>query len=471
MFTLRNVFVILTLVMASSASAAEPDAVPTTAPTDSPEFVIGQVKYRANAISDVIENIRDQYPAAILIDWTHLDIDRETPFTMVEKNVRLRDLVTKVFATAAAEKCTPVVEVIDNAIVVMNRDRMAKLHQRLERHWEQEIAEIERDGSARPDELRFRMLHRVPSIDSDATEFGDLVTFLHVATGAPIKVDWDSLGNAGVTRTTKVRKVFGGTMLETALNLILADLSSDKFTLDFKYSPDGISIYAEPAAAATTAPADPGEIVIPAAKFADNRLIDVVAHLRDLSGANIMVEWDQVGSERDADVTREFKQVATAKILADVFADGLKDKPKPAIGTVDGVILVTTPDRLKDLKSTLDGHAKADRPGGSDAAKPNRDDGRKDPLASRVPAVNFDAVAIADVFNNLADLSRIQVDVDWDSLKLAGINKETEVTVVVRDARLDTILSLILLQRSTDKFKLDYKLVDGKIRVTAEAAK
>src|SRR4051812_14620185 len=63
---------------------------------------------------------------------------------------------------------------------------------------------------------------------------------------------------------------------------------------------------------------------IPSVNFTDVRLVDAIDFLRDVSGANIHVNWrsiDKAGLDRDTPINIHVKEVTLAKALSMVLAD------------------------------------------------------------------------------------------------------------------------------------------------------
>jgi RNA polymerase sigma factor (sigma-70 family) len=182
--------------------------------------------------------------------------------------------------------------------------------------------------------------------------------------------------------------------------------------------------------------------VLPEIKFDSVPLADVVDFLRDVSGANIYVDWAalaQVGVRRNSPVTQRLTNVpfftALVKILQDLSRDAavrISDENVIEISTVAGV---------REL-----GHRE----------EWSREVIRASPgLAKKLPEIRLDAVAFSDAMDFMKEVS------GWNEVLYAtpdarkslkdvitddGIDLRTPITLRLRDVSIVQGLDLILAQ-------------------------
>ena len=103
-------------------------------------------------------------------------------------------------------------------------------------------------------------------------------------------------------------------------------------------------------------------------------------------------------------------------------------------------------------------------------AHPDHDNERtaEQALAGILPEINFNAVAAGDVFEFIRDITKSDINVDWDALQNAGVDKNTPVTLRVKNEKLSEVLGQ-LFQNFNPTEPLAFK-PDGKtIRISTEA--
>ena len=191
---------------------------------------------------------------------------------------------------------------------------------------------------------------------------------------------------------------------------------------------------------------------LPEINFQGQGFADVIDFIRDVSGANVFVDWralEKAGISKDAPVTAKLKDVK--------FKTGL-DKILESIGTAkvkvgwkadQGVITIA--------------------PGGAQ---------RKPTVIGKIPEehdlvlpeVNFNGVALTDVVDFLRDVSGKNIFVNWRELEAAGVKKDSKVDARLRNTRLSTTLQAVLESVSEGKSVIEFGFEDDVISIKGEQA-
>lgn len=87
-------------------------------------------------------------------------------------------------------------------------------------------------------------------------------------------------------------------------------------------------------------------------------------------------------------------------------------------------------------------------------------------LGRKIPELNFDAVALADVVDFLRDASGANLFVDWGALEGAGIDRATPVTMRVRNVPLSQALDMALSSAGKGAVPLRYAADGGVVRIS-----
>ena len=191
---------------------------------------------------------------------------------------------------------------------------------------------------------------------------------------------------------------------------------------------------------------------LPEIRFEGQGFADVVDFLRDVSAANMFVEWTSVekaGVNRNAPVTVVLKDVKFKTGLEKILESVSTPKTKLGFTTRNGVIIIA--------------------PAGGAAQKP-RVTGKLPPdIDRRLPEINFNGQGLGDVLDFLRDVSGRNLFVNWRELEAAGINKKSPVHARLRDVPLSTTLAVVLASVSDGKAPLEFYSEDGVISIKAAA--
>jgi hypothetical protein len=91
-----------------------------------------------------------------------------------------------------------------------------------------------------------------------------------------------------------------------------------------------------------------------------------------------------------------------------------------------------------------------------------------DKLDKKLPEIKFDAVAFSEVIDFLSGVGGEKIDVDWDALTAAGINRNAPVTARLRDVKFSKALEVILRDVGGGKVKLGYTVRDGALHLSTQ---
>ncbi len=92
-------------------------------------------------------------------------------------------------------------------------------------------------------------------------------------------------------------------------------------------------------------------------------------------------------------------------------------------------------------------------------------------LDSRKIPVKFQDNSLADVLQFIQTVTNVNMDVDWDQLQDIGVEKETKLTLELREVTARTVLDRILQKASKDEFsRASWAVQDGVVVISSEAA-
>lgn len=77
--------------------------------------------------------------------------------------------------------------------------------------------------------------------------------------------------------------------------------------------------------------------------------------------------------------------------------------------------------------------------------KPLARGARRAPVEARIPDVNFNDVRLKDAFDYLRDVTGMNIVVDWPSLLGIGLDRESRITLQLRDATVGAVVRALLL--------------------------
>ena len=173
-------------------------------------------------------------------------------------------------------------------------------------------------------------------------------------------------------------------------------------------------------------------------------LADVIRLYEKLIGLRIEVDWGALGKlgvTRATEVTLSSGPMPFAKVLDLTLARAAGAKAPLAWDVRGDALVVSTQKRVlqrRHFRRTL-----SVRP-----PRPRRSSGRRAatarPTRKTFPVVEFDNEPLADVFDFFRDAANINLVVNWRSLELVGVGKDSPVTLKVRNVNLSRAIELTL---------------------------
>ena len=92
----------------------------------------------------------------------------------------------------------------------------------------------------------------------------------------------------------------------------------------------------------------------------------------------------------------------------------------------------------------------------------------REKLAAIVPEIRFDDARLSDAIDALRAKMGINIFVNWKSLAIEHIGRETPITLHLKDRALSTALDLVLAVATPDGNKLGYSVDEGVIDVSTK---
>jgi len=198
---------------------------------------------------------------------------------------------------------------------------------------------------------------------------------------------------------------------------------------------------------------------LPEIKLKNNALSFAIEFLHDATGANIYVDWQSLASlgvKQNAPVTYQARNIKLSEILAAILSSAAHDPKKLVYCTDGGVIFISTPDAQKLHRESWEKHR----------GMPT------DKLKSEKPTlhqVGFAASSFSDVLDFLRDTAGDDIKIDWEKMHQSGIERDTPLTLDLRDVPTLMVLQLVAESASSDKTQVDYKIDGSTIEFFAVA--
>ena len=192
--------------------------------------------------------------------------------------------------------------------------------------------------------------------------------------------------------------------------------------------------------------------VLPEVNVPGVGLGDVIDFLRDVTGANIYVQWkalEAVGIGKETPVTFRAKDVKFRTALTKILDSVATPKGKAQFTVDDGHILIST---VPDPKHP--------RPAISVTGIPDK-------LDRTLPDINFAGQSLTDVVDFLRDVAGVNIFVDWRGLEKAGVAKNTPVAVRLKAVKLSTTLKRILDDVGDGKTPLQATFAENVLTIAA----
>jgi beta-lactamase regulating signal transducer with metallopeptidase domain len=446
-----------------------------------------ELDIKAVPFADVIKMLEDISGLKIGVAWKELEdagINRNTPITLYVRNVEASTALRQALAEADRGKFRIRYAMDDKGIVqvFMAGSPSTQQAERAGAGAGAGVSEAYKKAQAQLDRI-------VPDIKFDKVDFSDVIDFLRDVTGLNIQANWKQLEAQGVKRDVKIEAKLVKVKASAALDAVLQQASDEKHKLAYRIDDDGIvEIFAAAAAASQPAGQPPLvaadkktqaqlDRVLPELNFEGVALSDVIQFLRDVSGANIVVNWknlEAAGVKRDAPVTIKLRNIKFSKALTVILESAASDPTTLTYKVDQGVITISAQEQpatrpagsaMRVEDAPIDTKLK------SQILRAPADPKIQALLDQVLPDVNFTARAMGVVIDSLSRQSNVKIEIDWATLQRAGIGQDIGVTLHVRNARFAKVLELVC--NEVGGGTVDYAFHDGKIIVstTAELAK
>jgi hypothetical protein len=192
---------------------------------------------------------------------------------------------------------------------------------------------------------------------------------------------------------------------------------------------------------------------LPKINFTGQELVDVVDFMRDVSGANIYVNWKELeaaGITKNAKVDLQLNNVKFRDAMKSMLEKVGTEKGKATFEVRDGLIYIATAPDPKHPRPpvTMTGFPKD--------------------LDRSVPEINFNGQALSDVMDFLRDVGGLKIEVDWNALEKAGISKDAPVAARVRDVKMSTVIRYIMEDAGAGKAPIECVFADKMLKITAK---
>jgi hypothetical protein len=182
---------------------------------------------------------------------------------------------------------------------------------------------------------------------------------------------------------------------------------------------------------------------------------DAIDFLRDITGANIYVDWKTVqlaGVDQQTHITVMEQNIVFKNALNEIFKSaGVNSLQAHVIG---GVIVISTKLGFADRKNQMGPYLR-------ELSK----DAEVAPVLDKVlPRVQLPRVALSDAILFLTDITGADILVKWKKLQEEGIQQNTQVSLTVRDIRFSTVLDFLLDQAGNGKLGYVAEPIEVKYR-------
>jgi hypothetical protein len=191
------------------------------------------VRFRAIALGDCIEFVRDVTGISIVIDPAGLKAagaDTNTPVTLHGLGLSARTVLGEITKTVGKGEEKLQTRAIGSVVFVSSAARLDEIAR-------QEEADALKAGNGDPAKLN----QVLPEIRFDRTPAGDAIDFLRDVSGSNIFVPWRDLEVAGITQKTPVSLKLRDVPKRQVLRVLLNELEAGaKVKLDFTVAPNGL---------------------------------------------------------------------------------------------------------------------------------------------------------------------------------------------------------------------------------------
>ncbi|HEX4794291.1 MAG TPA: M56 family metallopeptidase [Humisphaera sp.] len=372
--------------------------------------VIRQVKFSGAKLRDAINFLGNSAAVGIDVDWDALQIanvDSNTPVTLSLKKITLRQALDLTLKSVRDDQPALRAVMEHGAITVTTQGHL---------HMNQRAADaVLLVGPLEPDHQTVAALGRVlPEISFDRTPFGDVVDFLCDVSGLNFVVDWHSLKGGGIDRNSPVSIKIQNSIMSRGLEMILANVDKGE---KLRYSIDG-------------------RIIVIAR--VDQREFTVLR----LDGRKSMEAGDYANALKAVD-----------KLLAiypeDEWAKGVRPRLQDEVNLQN---------QRAALERRFSSTTQAAAPHPADAVtRMQRELEISNKLEKDWPQMHFNHEHLSDVLNLISRDINVEIVVDWEVLRKAGISPDTDIEFATAGP-VSYFLKTVLSFAGAGKTKLAYRI-------------
>jgi len=196
---------------------------------------------------------------------------------------------------------------------------------------------------------------------------------------------------------------------------------------------------------------------LPALQFDGVGFADVIDFLRDVSGAGIVVRWEElekVGIDRNTPVSLNVRNEKFGDALTMVL---VKAAGKPGVisyGVSRGQVVILPVGHNPELANLLTTGTKVD---GAMQAKLNQK-----------LSLTYNDVGLADILDDMQKAAGVKIVVPWDKLKAAGVDRSKRLTLNFREESFSDALSAVLTEAARKAGVLAFTVEKGDIVVVVK---
>jgi hypothetical protein len=345
------------------------------------------------------------------------------------------------------------------------------------------VVESPIDGTQGENDLQSRLATRIGDIDWDGVPFNKAVEELRQKSGANVVVAWRALEAAGIDKAAEVSLRLKNVTLRQALDHALSDIGGGQVRLEFAIQDGAILVSTEEEISryVKTAVYDVHDLIQevpnkPREQWSEP-LIKTIEHMvaadtwkdndrtisaiRELNG-KLIIQQTPANHEKVAEFLKmlEDKQQqanaaqSSAQAVPQAVPAGFNPPPGGPQALFGGIPAAPGPMPTPPRTVVYDSEIEA------------RNQAAVVLLKKVLPEVKFDAVALSDVIDFLRDVTGGNIVVNWKTLEEAGIDKNAQVTLQMKNTPFESVLAATLRQAGGQKLAL---VIDrGIITITTQ---
>jgi hypothetical protein len=206
--------------------------------------------------------------------------------------------------------------------------------------------------------VRAMLEKRLPEVQFDGNSFNDVIEFLRDVTQTNLLVDWPVLKAAGIDKEeTKISLHLRNVTFGKALELILHEAGGKKALLAYMIKNGGIVITTREKILQDNPPLMTDEALqqllnkpLPEIKFDDNPFNDVIEFLRDVTQANLLVDWkvlNDFGIDKETKISlQQLRGVTLGQALDHILRGVGGNAVSLGYMIKSGAIVITTQEKI-----------------------------------------------------------------------------------------------------------------------------